>query len=58
MERLRRIHPATLTERDDGKGPTAWILLIPTTHELMGQFLAGQITEQHRREKTGGFYCS
>jgi GNAT superfamily N-acetyltransferase len=40
------MHPATLTERADQNGPIAWILLIPTTHELMQRFLSKEITEQ------------
>lgn len=52
MEKFREIHPATLTEENDGSGPVAWILLIPTTHELMEQFIAKQITERELLEKT------
>jgi hypothetical protein len=35
LERLQRIHPATVTEYDDGNGPVAWVLVFPTTLELM-----------------------
>jgi GNAT superfamily N-acetyltransferase len=52
LARLHRIHPATLSEYDDGNGPVAWILLIPTTRELMKQFLAGQLTERELFEQT------
>ena len=39
LDHLRKIHPATVSEHDDGNGPVAWILLIPTTLELMNQFI-------------------
>ena len=46
MEKLRSIHPATLSEARDEKGPFAWILLIPTTHRVMEQFIRGEIGER------------
>jgi len=46
IERLTRIHPATVSEQDDGNGPVAWVLLIPTTLDLMKQFLEKEITER------------
>jgi GNAT superfamily N-acetyltransferase len=46
IERLKEIHPATLSEYDDGNGPVAWILLIPTTKVLMDEFLEGKISEK------------
>ncbi len=52
MERLRRLHPATLTEQDDGEGPVAWILAIPTTNSLMNRFIAKQINEQELLDET------
>lgn len=52
MERLRRIHPSTLTEANDGNGPIAWIMVIPTTHEIMEQFIAEQITERNILDAT------
>jgi GNAT superfamily N-acetyltransferase len=52
LEHLQRIHPATVSEYDDGHGPVAWILLIPTTLELMHQFLAGTISEKTLYETT------
>ena len=52
MEQLRRIHPATLTEQNDGDGPIAWILVIPTTHELMERFIAKEIGERALLEMT------
>jgi GNAT superfamily N-acetyltransferase len=46
MERLHRIHPSTVSEYDDGSGPVAWVLLIPTTLDLMNRFLAKEISEK------------
>ena len=52
MERLRKIHPATLAEEDHGKGPVAWVLLIPTTEKLMRLFVAQQISEKDLLQQT------
>jgi GNAT superfamily N-acetyltransferase len=52
MEKLQKLHPATLSEYDDGNGPVAWILLIPTTLELMNRFLEHEISEKELFELT------
>jgi len=52
LTRLRRLHPATVAERTDANGPVAWILLIPTTLNLMEQFLTSAITEKELYERT------
>jgi ribosomal protein S18 acetylase RimI-like enzyme len=52
LEHLRRIHPATVSEFDDGHGPVAWVLLIPTTLVLMDQFLSQSISEKELYEQT------
>ena len=52
MERLRHIHPASLSEYNDGNGPVAWVLLIPTTHYLMERFVAEEISEQELLDET------
>lgn len=46
LERLQALHPATVSAFDDGNGPVAWVLLIPTTLELMNRFLDCQILEK------------
>ncbi len=46
MKRLQKLHPATMSEYDDGKGPVVWILVIPTSLDLMNRFLNNKITEQ------------
>jgi hypothetical protein len=45
IKQLQRLHPSTLSEYNDGNGPTIWVLLIPTSSELMRQFIANKITE-------------
>jgi GNAT superfamily N-acetyltransferase len=52
MEQLRKIHPSTLTEENDGRGPIAWIMVIPTTHKIMEHFIAGKISERGVLEST------
>lgn len=46
LERLQQMHPATVSAFDDGNGPVAWVLLIPTTIDLMNRFLENQISEK------------
>jgi len=45
IARLQSLHPSTLAEYNEGKGPCAWILTIPTTTTIMKQFLSGEISE-------------
>lgn len=52
LEHLRKIHPATISEYDDGNGPVAWLLVIPTTTNLMNQFLADSISERELYQLT------
>ena len=46
LERLQKMHPATVSAFDLGNGPVAWVLLIPTTLEMMNRFLDYQISEK------------
>ncbi len=46
MERLHALHPATMTQQATDDGPVAWILLFPTTHDLMERFLRKEISER------------
>jgi len=46
IEQLMAIHPATVSEQEEGEGPVAWVLVIPTTIQLMNQFLNKEITEK------------
>jgi Acetyltransferase (GNAT) family. len=43
---LKRIHPSTMTEKRNKKGPIAWAMVIPTTGDLMKQFTSKKISEQ------------
>jgi hypothetical protein len=52
MLRLKRIHPSTMTEKSTSRGPIAWILIIPTTHKLMKQFITKKINERELFNKT------
>jgi hypothetical protein len=52
MKKLAQIHPATLSELADENGPVIWALLIPTTTEVMNNFLAGKISEKDILTKT------
>ncbi len=52
MKRLRAVHPASLSEHDDGHGPVAWVLPIPSTRDLMNRFIARQMTERELLEQT------
>jgi GNAT superfamily N-acetyltransferase len=46
IERLMLIHPATVSEYRVEDGPAAWLLVIPTTMDLMNRFLAREISEK------------
>ena len=39
ISRLLEIHPSCVSEYDDGNGPVVWILIFPTTLELMEKFI-------------------
>jgi GNAT superfamily N-acetyltransferase len=52
LSHLQKIHPASVSEFDDGNGPVAWILIIPTTSELMYHFLEKKISEKQLFERT------
>jgi predicted GNAT family acetyltransferase len=52
LAQLHALHPATLSEYDDGNGPAVWILLIPTTEKLMQEFLENKIGEKQLLENT------
>lgn len=52
LEKLRRIDPDSRAEMTDEKGPIAWILLIPTTREIMEKFLSASITEKELLDQT------
>jgi hypothetical protein len=49
---LEKIHPNCLSEVSDENGPLIWLLVIPTTAELMNHFLKNQLTERELLERT------
>lgn len=52
LDRLQAIHPATMGEVADENGPVAWMLVIPTTREVMEDFLEKRISERQILERT------
>lgn len=52
LKKLEKIHPATLTEKSDENGPLIWILMIPTTKDIMTDFLEAKISEKELLERT------
>src|SRR6185295_2130947 len=52
LERLQQIHPYTISQFEDTNGPVAWVLVIPTTEEIMHLFLREEITEKQLFEMT------
>jgi hypothetical protein len=52
IARLNELHPATLSEYNEGNGPIVWVLIIPTTTDLMEEFLNDEISEQQLFERT------
>jgi ribosomal protein S18 acetylase RimI-like enzyme len=58
MEKLNKIHPSCMSEYNEGDGPIVWILLIPTTEDIMKRFLAKEISETQLLNETpiGGKY--
>ena len=45
IEKLQAIHPSTLSEISNENGPLIWVLMIPTTTEVMNNFLNGNFSE-------------
>lgn len=52
LDGLAKIHAAAISEHDDGNGPVAWVLLFPTTRNLMNLFLEKKISEKQLFEST------
>jgi predicted GNAT family acetyltransferase len=49
IKRLQQIHPASVSEYEDA---ICWILVIPTTTDLMNRFLENKINEKQLFEMT------
>lgn len=52
LEKLHQMHPSTLSDYNDENGPVVWLLVIPTTMEIMHQFLEKEISEKELFELT------
>lgn len=52
IRKLKAIHPCAMLEKRTSKGPIAWILVFPTTKDLMMKFLNGKINERELLNKT------
>ena len=52
MKKLQELHHNCLCERSDENGPLIWLLVIPTTSEIMNSFLSHQISEKQLLENT------
>jgi GNAT superfamily N-acetyltransferase len=57
MEGLFKIHPACLSEYEEGEGPLAWIIVIPTSKRIMNAFLKKEISEKELYEQTLNEMC-
>jgi hypothetical protein len=52
MAKMNALHPECLQEAADTNGPYAWVAVIPTSLELMHEFLREAITERQLFERT------
>lgn len=52
VRKLQALHPATLSEYNEGSGPIVWLLIIPTTNDVMQKFLPGEISENQVLQQT------
>lgn len=52
IAQLHTIHPSTMGEVSDEQGPIAWTIVIPTTKNIMEQFLEKTISERDLLELT------
>ena len=50
--KLLAIHPATMQAENNENGPVAWLLVVPTTYDLMRQFIEHNISEKQLLEMT------
>jgi hypothetical protein len=52
IDRIKALHPVAVSEYSDDKGPAAWVLIIPTTTEVMNKFINKTITEKQLLDLT------
>ena len=51
-EKLFKLHPASLSSVENDDGPVVWVLIFPTTQDLMKKFIDKKITEKELFEQT------
>lgn len=52
MEEILCLHPAAISEKRDDDGPIAWLIILPTTSDVMERFLSGEINEREILSQT------
>jgi hypothetical protein len=52
LKYLKEMHPSTVSEYNQGNEPLSWLLVIPTSNELMIQFIQERINEKELYELT------
>lgn len=52
IDKLQKIHHSSMSEKSNSDGPVAWILVIPTTMQLMEAFLTQSISERALLKQT------
>lgn len=52
IRHLVKIHPYTVSEHIENNESVAWLLVIPTTEEIMNDFISGKITEKQLYQMT------
>ena len=43
MDGLYKNHPACLSEYEEGEGPLAWVIVIPTSKRIMNAFIKNDV---------------
>ena len=52
VKKLHELHPNTMSEKKNENGPIAWVLVIPTTDQLMEEFISKAINEKELLDQT------
>ena len=50
--KLLQIHPSAMSQLENEEGPYAWLIIIPTTDQIMQKFISGEINEQELLDQT------
>lgn len=50
--KLQRLHPKTVIYKLENEEPISWVVILPTTIELMEKFLGGEINERELLDLT------